>query len=65
MPKADAKNQMLNTVCQNKTCWKSNAKEIKHDLSSISTHRKSLKIYIYIYIKKKKNEREKWVCYSA
>ena len=61
MPKADAKNQMLNTVCQKKTCWKSNAKEIKHDLSSISTHRKSWKILK----KKKKNEGEKWVCYSA
>ena len=30
-------------------------KECKHDLSSISTHRKSWKIY------KKKNEGEKWV----
>ena len=45
MPKADAKNQMLNTVCQKKKKTAENQiiEKCKHDLSSISTHRRSWK----------------------
>ena len=42
MPKVDAKNQMLNAVCRKEKPAKNQMlKKCKHDLSSISTHRKS------------------------
>ena len=53
--KPNAKNHMPNK----KPAENQIIKKCKHDLSSISTHRKSWKTL------KKKNEREKWVCYSA
>ena len=40
MPKADAKNQMLNTVCQETHAKNQMLKKCKHDLSS-NHHRKS------------------------
>ena len=53
MPKADAKNQMLNAVCRKeKPAKKQMLKKCKHDLSSISKHRKSSNI------KKKKEKGE-------
>ena len=52
MPKADAKNQMLKTVCQKKKPAENQIiKKCKHDLSSISTQKVMKDI--------KKNEREK------
>ena len=41
MPKADAKNLMLNTVCQKEPAKNQMLKKYEDDLSSISTHRKS------------------------
>ena len=41
MPKADAKNLVLNTVCQKEPAKNQMLKKYKDDLSSISTHRKS------------------------